>query len=81
MIEVAGIPLCTIAGIVTVVAELFVAYIYVTDSRLGMTEPIQGLALTFGILLVGIIGYYISRAIRARQGINLDYLFKEIPPE
>jgi len=81
MIEVAGIPLCTIAGIVTVVAELFVAYIYVTDSRLGMTDPIQGLALTFGILLVGIIGYYISRAIRARQGINLDYLFKEIPPE
>jgi len=80
-IEVAGIPLCTIAGVITVIAMLFVAYIYVTDPRLGMTKPMEGLTLTFGLLIGGIIYYYIVRAFRARQGITLDYLFKEIPPE
>jgi amino acid transporter len=80
-IEVGGIPLCTIAGVITIIAMLFVAYIYVTDPRLGMTKPVEGLTLTFGLLIGGIIYYYIVRAFRARQGISLDYLFKEIPPE
>jgi len=79
--ELGGIPLCTIAGVFTVIAMLFVAYTYVTDARLGMTKPVEGLTMTFGILVGGIIYYYLCRAYRARQGINLDYLFKEIPPE
>ncbi len=79
--NVGGVPLCTIAGVITVLAMIFVAYIYVTEPRLGMTKPVEGLTMTFGILIGGIVYYYIARAIRARQGINLDYAFKEIPPE
>jgi hypothetical protein len=80
-IEIAGVPLCVIAGAITVIGELFVGFVYVTDARLGMTQPVRGLILTFGILIGGAIAYYILRAIRARQGISLDYTFKEIPPE
>ena len=79
-IEVGGIPLCSIAGVVTILGELFLGY-YVTEPGLGMTQPVQGLALTFGVLIGGIVFYYIVRAIRSREGISLDYLFREIPPE
>lgn len=80
-IEIAGVPLCVIAGAITMIGELFVGYVYVTDARLGMTQPVRGLILTFGILIGGAIAYFILRAIRASQGISLDYTFKEIPPE
>ncbi|MGA2239924.1 MAG: hypothetical protein ABSG74_12000 [Candidatus Bathyarchaeia archaeon] len=80
-IEVLGIPLCVIAGVITVLVQCFLAYMYLTDLRYGMTMPVQGAALNLGLLVVGVVIYYIAKAIRTRQGINLDYLFKEVPPE
>jgi amino acid transporter len=80
-IEVLGVPLCVIAGVVTILAEVLIAYFYVTDSRLGLGNPGAAVALTVGILVVGAIYYFIARAIRARQGIEIDYLFKSVPPE
>jgi len=80
-IEVLGIPLCVIAGVITVLVQCFLAYMYVSDLRYGMTMPVAGAALNLGLLVVGVVIYYIAKAIRTRQGINLDYLFKEVPPE
>jgi APA family basic amino acid/polyamine antiporter len=80
-IEVVGVPLCVIAGVVTILVEAFISYFYITDSRLGLSNPGAAVALTIGILAVGVIYYYIARAIRARQGIELDYIFKSVPPE
>jgi len=79
--DVIGIPLCVIVGVITVISQLFLAYFYITEPRLGMTMPLQGAAVNIGFLVVGIALYYVARSIRARQGISLDYLFREIPPE
>jgi hypothetical protein len=34
-----------------------------------------------GIVVFGLVVYYVSRFIRARQGINIDLVYKELPPE
>ena len=44
-IEVLGVPLCVIAGVVTILAEVLIAYFYVTDSRLGLGDPGAAVAL------------------------------------
>jgi len=38
------------------------------------------LFLNFGVIPVGFLVYYIIRAVRKRQGINIDLAFMEIPP-
>jgi hypothetical protein len=38
------------------------------------------LFLNFGMILVGFALYWIIRAVRRRQGIDIDLAFKEIPP-
>ena len=37
--------------------------------------------IAFGILLLSGVWYFIAKAAQKRRGINVDYAFKEIPPE
>jgi hypothetical protein len=37
--------------------------------------------IAFGIILLSAIGYVVARSARKQSGINVDYAFKEIPPE
>jgi amino acid transporter len=80
-IEVAGIPLISISGVVTVIAALWVCYMYLIDPRLGITNPMEALIFTVAMPVGCIVYYYIARAYRMRQGLNLDLVFKMIPPE
>ena len=47
----------------------------------GMPNPIT-LGFVIGSFVVGAVIYYVSKVIRLRrEGINIDLIFKEIPPE
>jgi hypothetical protein len=35
----------------------------------------------FGVLAVSIIWYFLAKMIQRSRGINVEYAFKEIPPE
>jgi hypothetical protein len=35
----------------------------------------------FGILAVSAVWYFIAKSAQKSKGINVDYAFKEIPPE
>ena len=37
--------------------------------------------IAFGIILISAIWYALSKSARKAHGINVDYAFKEIPPE
>jgi hypothetical protein len=37
--------------------------------------------IAFGIILVSLVIYIISKMSQSAKGINVDYAFKEIPPE
>ena len=38
-------------------------------------------AIQGAIILVAVVMYFVARSTRQRSGINVDYAFKEIPPE
>jgi hypothetical protein len=33
------------------------------------------------LIVIGLAIFFIARFVRARQGINLDLIYKELPPE
>jgi hypothetical protein len=47
---------------------------------LGSNHPVS-ITLILSILVISFVLYWIIRAIRKRQGIDIDALFREIPPE
>jgi len=77
--EIGGIPALTICGFIQAGFILFLAYEYATWPGFGISSP-GLLFLNFGMILVGFILYWIIRAVRRRQGIDIDLAFKEIPP-
>ena len=74
--EIAGVPLITILGLCGGVLLLLMAYQYVVMELLNISWL---LPLAFLVFIVGIILYYIIKAIRSAQGIDITLAFKEIP--
>jgi hypothetical protein len=33
------------------------------------------------LILIGLVIYYLPRFLRARQGVNIDFVYRELPPE
>jgi hypothetical protein len=77
--SIAGVPLITISGAITAVFILFLAYEYAVWPQFGISSPAM-LFLNFVVIPVGFLVYYLIRAVRKRQGINIDLAFMEIPP-
>lgn len=59
---------------------LFTLYQYLTVPALG-ANTMLGYALLVGTIVFLLAIFYISKFIRKKQGIDLNLIFKEIPPE
>lgn len=70
----------TLAGIVSFIVMLFLIWIPLAQPDIGMfTIPaITGIIVLYAIFIVG---YFVAKAYRKRQGIDISLAFKEIPPE
>jgi len=78
--QIAGIPLMAIMGVFSVITMLVFAGIYLTNSSYGVTLSF-GIPYSIVIIAVPIIYFYVVRAYRKKQGIDIDLAFKELPPE
>jgi amino acid transporter len=79
--RVGGVPLIVIAGVVNLV--LFTIILYSSFTLPSFAGPVGAVAVAFvlGIYVVGLVIYFIAAVIRTQQGINLNLLYSEIPPE
>jgi amino acid transporter len=79
--KVFGIPLMTIAGVINFI--LFSLILYSSFTLPAFAGPVGPVAIGFvlGIYIVGLILYFVAASIRRKQGIDLDLLYGEIPPE
>jgi basic amino acid/polyamine antiporter, APA family len=79
--RVAGIPLITIAGVINLI--LFTLILYSSFTLPAFSGPVGPAAIAFvlGIYIVGLIIYFVVASIRRQQGIDLNLLYGEIPPE
>ncbi len=79
--KVFGIPLMTVAGIVTAVSWLFVLIAAFSASQFGMKVTPVAMMEAFAVPVIAIIWYVVAVKIRKRQGIDMKKVFSEIPPE
>jgi len=78
--RLAGIPLLSILGFLTVVLYLYMMYVALVNPSLGPISP-AALSATVGLVVAGLVIFYLVRAVRKSQGIDIDAVFREIPPE
>jgi basic amino acid/polyamine antiporter, APA family len=78
--KVGGVPLVTIVGIIGTVAGIIFLYLFLTNDTLGLTSDLAYYVVA-GILVFSLGWYVVTYFVRRSSGINVEYAFKEIPPE
>jgi APA family basic amino acid/polyamine antiporter len=76
---VGSVPAIVIVGIIGTFYNAVSVWIYSTAPAMGF--GLASLELVMAVAIAPFILYWIIRAIRRRQGIDLDFIFREIPPE
>jgi len=74
------IPSVSLVGLVMTVSWAVVLGVSLTNSSLG-SIGIPVYALTAVLFISGVVVYHGVRAYRKSKGIDIDIVFKEIPPE
>jgi amino acid transporter len=79
--KIAGIPVMTLLGVGNLV--LFTLILIASFDTPAFSGPTGGRSIAFvvGIYVSGVVLYFVSREVQRRRGVNLDLLYKEIPPE
>lgn len=78
--KLGNIPLVTIFGITGFIVGGIMVLMFMFYSALGLTS-VLAYTVVFGVLAVSIIWYLLAKMIQRSRGINVEFAFKEIPPE
>jgi APA family basic amino acid/polyamine antiporter len=78
--KVGNVPLVTIFGLIGAIVGSIMVLMFMFYSALGLTT-VLAYQVVFGVLGVSIIWYFLAKMIQRSHGIDVEYAFKEIPPE
>jgi amino acid transporter len=78
--KVGNIPLVTIFGVIGFVLGGAMLLMFMFYAQLGLTSTLA-YSVVFGILVVSAVWYFIAKNAQKSKGIDVDFAFKEIPPE
>jgi len=79
-ISILGIPVLIIVAVLSMAVIIGLAYVVLAFPQLGIV-PWQGFLFMGSLVVVGLLIYFIARAVRKTQGVNLDLIYRELPPE
>jgi basic amino acid/polyamine antiporter, APA family len=79
--RIGGIPVITLLGVGNLV--LFSMVLYSAFKLPAFSGPTGSDAVLFvvGVYAAGVVWYLVARALNKRRGVDLDLLYREIPPE
>jgi basic amino acid/polyamine antiporter, APA family len=78
--KVGNTPLVTILGFIGFVLGGVMVLMFMLYSQLGLTSTLA-YGVVFGVLAFSALWYLIVKNAQKTKGINVDFAFKEIPPE
>jgi len=78
--KIAGIPVITIVGLIGAYYNGYAVYLFSTTPATGFAGTGAGWVI-LGALIVAVILYPVIKAYRKSQGIDIDMIFREVPPE
>jgi APA family basic amino acid/polyamine antiporter len=76
-----GIPVVSIAGAGAVLSTVILWVLYFTEAKLGLSDKRNFFLWIGGTGVLAVVFYYGARLVRKREGIDLDRVYGEIPPE
>ena len=81
--RIAGVPLFTLVGVFAALGFLGAIAVLLWDPSSGtsLAKNPGKLELSLLVYVVGFAIYYAAKAIRRRQGIELELVYRELPPE
>ncbi len=79
--RVAGIPVMSIVGLLSLVALVIMAWAFLTDPSAGLNGRPGLILMNVGIFLSGLVIYYIAKAVQRARGVEISRRFAEIPIE
>lgn len=77
--KIAGIPVMSITGLLAALFLGWVSVIFAVNPAYGANN-VPSLLSVGGFYLIGLVIYYVAKAYRAKQGLDLSLAFKQIPP-
>jgi len=75
-----GLPYMSVACGVSAMGMIFCLVILILDPVAAGHDPVQ-LAIVGVVIAAGLVFYFVMKAIRSAQGVDIDQAFKEIPVE
>ena len=78
--KILGIPWIVVAGVIFGGFLVWNIYMWVTQSVYGVNNAMSGIFMG-ALYVIGIVIYFVSKAMRRKQGIDLDMVYKNIPVE
>ena len=78
--KVLGIPWVSVTGAVSASYLIFLTITFFSYPAFGLGSPMM-VAASFGPILIGVVVYYLAKAYRKAQGIDLGLVFVSMPPE
>jgi amino acid transporter len=81
--RIAGVPLFTLVGALALLGFLGAIFVLLWDpsSGVSLAKDPGKLELSLLVYVVGFAIYYVSKAVRRRQGIELELVYLKLPPE
>ncbi|MDP9250687.1 MAG: hypothetical protein M3O78_04905, partial [Chloroflexota bacterium] len=80
-----GMPLLYIVAPLSIAVMLFLVYLTVTYPALALAGNMDNLwqipAFMGMIVVIGLVLYYVAKMVRRSQGIDVDLVYRELPPE
>ena len=79
--RVAGVPVITIIGVLSVAAQVFMAWVFLRDPSAGLNGNPKMIWFNVIVFLSGLVVYYIAKFVQKSRGVNVDLSFKQVPEE
>jgi len=79
--RVAGVPVVSIVGVVSIVALAIMAWAFLTDPSAGLNGKPALVWMNIAIFGSGFVIYFIAGAVQRGRGVDISKAFKELPAE
>jgi len=78
--KIGNIPWVTVLGIIGFILGGVMIILFMLYPQYGLTSTLAYIVV-FGVLVFSAVWYFLAKNAQKSRGINVDYAFKEIPPE
>jgi amino acid transporter len=81
--RICGVPMLTLVGSLATLGFAAAIGVLLWDPGSGasLSENPGRVALVVGVYLVGLVGWFVARAIRRSQGVDIDLAYRELPAQ